>query len=72
MNPNLPNSTRPDEFPVLLKPSLDAMKVALDAADVDPRRTVRHRNASFSDCQNRKTDFFFFNLKTAFSGRQRS
>ncbi|CAN1807773.1 Uncharacterized protein C24B11.05 [Linum perenne] len=40
MNPNLPNSTRPDEFPVLLKPSMDAMKIALRAADVDPRRTV--------------------------------
>ncbi|KAM4116023.1 hypothetical protein ACJW30_02G019400 [Castanea mollissima] len=40
MNPNLPNSTRPDEFPVLLKPSMDAMKLALDAADVDPRRTL--------------------------------
>ncbi|CAN1807769.1 Uncharacterized protein C24B11.05, partial [Linum perenne] len=40
MNPNLPNSTRPDEFPVLLKPSMDAMKIALRAADVDPRRTL--------------------------------
>jgi len=40
MNPNLPNSTRPDEFPVLLKPSMDAMKIALDVADVDPRRTL--------------------------------
>lgn len=40
MNPNLPNSTRPNEFPVLLKPSMDAMKIALDVADVDPRRTL--------------------------------
>ncbi|KAK7343587.1 hypothetical protein VNO77_12430 [Canavalia gladiata] len=40
MNPNLPNSTRPDEFPVLLKPSLDAVKIALHAANVDPRRTL--------------------------------
>ncbi|CAL1396786.1 unnamed protein product [Linum trigynum] len=40
MNPNLPNSTRPDQFPVLLKPSMDAMKIALRAADVDPRRTL--------------------------------
>ncbi|KAI4345621.1 hypothetical protein L6164_012723 [Bauhinia variegata] len=40
MNPNLPNSTRPDEFPVLLKPSLDAMKIALDAANVDPCRSL--------------------------------
>lgn len=43
MNPNLSRSTRPDEFPVLLKPSMDAMKIALDVADVDPRRTVRPR-----------------------------
>ncbi|KAJ6898826.1 hypothetical protein NC652_025364 [Populus alba x Populus x berolinensis] len=27
-------------FPVLLKPSVDAMKVALRVADVDPRRTL--------------------------------
>ncbi|KAG6704590.1 hypothetical protein I3843_07G135000 [Carya illinoinensis] len=40
MNPNLSKSTRPDEFPVLLKPSMDAMKIALDVADVDPRRTL--------------------------------
>ncbi|KAG4984313.1 hypothetical protein JHK87_029062 [Glycine soja] len=40
INPNLPYSTRPDEFPILLKPSLDAFKIALDAANVDPRRTV--------------------------------
>jgi hypothetical protein len=40
MNPNLSKSTSPDEFPVLLKPSVDAMKVALRVADVDPRRTV--------------------------------
>ncbi|XP_027366124.1 uncharacterized protein LOC113872625 [Abrus precatorius] len=40
MNPNLPNSTRPDEFPVLLKPSLDAFKIALHTAKVDPRRSL--------------------------------
>uniref|UniRef100_K7LLA0 Uncharacterized protein n=1 Tax=Glycine max TaxID=3847 RepID=K7LLA0_SOYBN len=40
INPNLPYSTRPDEFPILLKPSLDAFKIALDAANVDPRRTI--------------------------------
>ncbi|KAJ9182092.1 hypothetical protein P3X46_006121 [Hevea brasiliensis] len=40
MNPNLSKSTSPDEFPVLLKPSMDAMKIALQAADVDPRRTL--------------------------------
>ncbi|KAB1214203.1 hypothetical protein CJ030_MR5G023116 [Morella rubra] len=40
MNPNLSKSTLPDEFPVLLKPSMDAMKIALDVAEVDPRRTL--------------------------------
>ncbi|KAK7391047.1 hypothetical protein VNO78_19357 [Psophocarpus tetragonolobus] len=40
INPNLPLATRPDQFPVLLKPSLDAFKIALDAAKVDPRRTL--------------------------------
>ncbi|KAF9673927.1 hypothetical protein SADUNF_Sadunf10G0074700 [Salix dunnii] len=40
MNPNLSKSTSPDAFPVLLKPSVDAMKVALRVADVDPRRTL--------------------------------
>lgn len=40
MNPNLPNSTRPDEFPILLKPSLHAFKIALHAANVDPSRTL--------------------------------
>ncbi|KAG7026240.1 SPAC24B11.05 [Cucurbita argyrosperma subsp. argyrosperma] len=37
---NLPKATRPDEFPVLLKPSMDAMRIAIDVADVDPRRTL--------------------------------
>ncbi|XVE81595.1 hypothetical protein DITRI_Ditri15bG0077500 [Diplodiscus trichospermus] len=40
LNPNLPKSTRPDEFPVVLKPSTDAMKMALDVSRVDPRRTL--------------------------------
>ncbi|KAG9157139.1 hypothetical protein Leryth_019090 [Lithospermum erythrorhizon] len=40
MNPNLDKSTRPDEFPVVLKPSLEAMKIAVETADVDPRRTL--------------------------------
>ncbi|KAK4266353.1 hypothetical protein QN277_027293 [Acacia crassicarpa] len=40
MNPNLCNATRPDEFPVLLKPSPEAMKIALRAAQVDPRRSL--------------------------------
>ncbi|PQQ09334.1 uncharacterized protein Pyn_10207 [Prunus yedoensis var. nudiflora] len=40
MNPNLPSSTRPDEFPVVLKPSMEAMEIALRVAEVDPRRTL--------------------------------
>ncbi|XP_031272122.1 suppressor of disruption of TFIIS-like [Pistacia vera] len=40
MNPNLSKATRPDEFPVVLKPSMDAMKIALDVARLDPRRTL--------------------------------
>lgn len=40
LNPNLPKSTRPDEFPVVLKPSMDAMKIALHVSHVDPRRTL--------------------------------
>ncbi|EEF45387.1 uncharacterized protein C24B11.05 [Ricinus communis] len=40
MNPNLSRSTRPDEFPVLLKPSIDAMKIALHVADINPSRTL--------------------------------
>lgn len=40
MNPNLQKSCRPDEFPVLLKPSIEAMKIAIDAAEIDPRRTL--------------------------------
>ncbi|XP_042517720.1 uncharacterized protein C24B11.05-like isoform X2 [Macadamia integrifolia] len=38
LNPNLSKSTRPDEFPVILKPSIEAMKMALEVAHVDPRR----------------------------------
>lgn len=44
MNPNLSKATRPAEFPVLLKPSMDAMKIALQAADVNPNRTVCHES----------------------------
>ncbi|KAI3469560.1 hypothetical protein Pfo_026223 [Paulownia fortunei] len=40
MNSNLSKSTRPDEFPVVLKPSMEAMKIAIDVAEVDPRRTL--------------------------------
>ncbi|KAA0061697.1 HAD-superfamily hydrolase, subfamily IA, variant 3 [Cucumis melo var. makuwa] len=40
MNPNLPKAARPNEFPILLKPSMDAMRIALDVADVDPRHTL--------------------------------
>ena len=41
MNPNLFGATtRPDEHPVVLKPSLTAMDVCIRAANVDPRRAV--------------------------------
>ncbi|KAL0348857.1 UNVERIFIED_CONTAM: hypothetical protein Sangu_1113500 [Sesamum angustifolium] len=40
MNPNLLKSTRPDEFPVVLKPSMEAMRIAIDVAEIDPRRTL--------------------------------
>ncbi|PIN09462.1 Haloacid dehalogenase-like hydrolase [Handroanthus impetiginosus] len=53
MNPNLWKSARPDEFPVVLKPSMEAFKIAIDAAEVDPRRTL----------------FFDDNLKNIASGK---
>ncbi|KAK1421682.1 hypothetical protein QVD17_24214 [Tagetes erecta] len=42
MNPNLFNSksSSPDEFPVVLKPSLDAFSIAIDIAEVDSSRTL--------------------------------
>ncbi|KAI8566245.1 hypothetical protein RHMOL_Rhmol02G0025200 [Rhododendron molle] len=40
LNPNLSKSTRPDEFPVVLKPSLEAFRIAIDVAEIDPRRTL--------------------------------
>lgn len=36
MNPNLSKPTTP----VVLKPSMEAMNIAIDVAGVDPRRTV--------------------------------
>ncbi|KAD3067511.1 hypothetical protein E3N88_35391 [Mikania micrantha] len=42
MNPNLFNSksSSPEEFPVILKPSLDAFNIAIDVAEVDPNTTL--------------------------------
>lgn len=40
INPNLPESSRLDEFPVILKPSVDAIKIAVGVANVDPCRTL--------------------------------
>jgi putative hydrolase of the HAD superfamily len=41
MNPNLFGATtRPDEHPVVLKPSLTAMDICIRVANVDPHRTV--------------------------------
>ncbi|CAM8896238.1 unnamed protein product [Rhodiola kirilowii] len=40
MNPNLSKSIGPDEFPIVLKPSPAAMKIAVDVADIDTSRTL--------------------------------
>lgn len=40
MNPNLSKASRPDEIPVVLKPSLEAINIAIDAAEVDPHHTL--------------------------------
>ncbi|CAH1444087.1 unnamed protein product [Lactuca virosa] len=42
MNPNLfkSKSSSPQEFPVILKPSLEAINIAMDVAEVDPKRTL--------------------------------
>ncbi|GJU31130.1 suppressor of disruption of TFIIS-like protein isoform X2 [Tanacetum coccineum] len=43
MNPNLFNSkssSSPQEFPVVLKPSLEAINIAIDVVEVDPSRTL--------------------------------
>lgn len=65
MNPNLWKSARPDEFPVLLKPSMEAMKIAIDVAEVvDPRRTVRRRSMrSFQLLQIFLFFYFFWNMR---------
>ncbi|KAK4355610.1 hypothetical protein RND71_024581 [Anisodus tanguticus] len=40
MNFNLSKATRPEEIPVILKPSLEAMNIAIEAAQVNPCRTL--------------------------------
>lgn len=40
MNFNLSKATRPEEIPVILKPSMEAMKIAIEVAQVDPCRTL--------------------------------
>ncbi|KAI3909283.1 hypothetical protein MKW98_025925 [Papaver atlanticum] len=40
INPNLTESNDPRAYPVCLKPSIDAMKIAIDIANIDPRRTL--------------------------------
>ncbi|KAI3842837.1 hypothetical protein MKW92_037979 [Papaver armeniacum] len=40
INPNLTKSNDPGAYPVCLKPSIDAMKIAIDIANIDPRRTL--------------------------------
>lgn len=55
MNPNLSKATRPDDFPVILKPSMDAIKIALEVSRVDPRRTVRSLFQTTYFCVNEVT-----------------
>ncbi|XP_054804597.1 uncharacterized protein LOC129307745 [Prosopis cineraria] len=43
MNPNLCKSTQLDEFPVLQKPSPEAMEITLRATKVDPHHTMTTR-----------------------------
>lgn len=59
MNPNLSKSSRPDEIPVVLKPSLEAINIAIDAAEVDPRHTVMTEYI----CTWIKFSFFIFWIK---------
>ncbi|CAN4092977.1 unnamed protein product [Withania somnifera] len=40
MNFNLYKATRSEEIPVILKPSLEAMNIAIEAAQVNPSRTL--------------------------------
>ncbi|XP_049407974.1 uncharacterized protein LOC125871432 [Solanum stenotomum] len=40
MNFNLSKATRPEEIPVILKPSMEAMNIAIEAAQIDPYRTL--------------------------------
>ncbi|KAJ8543241.1 hypothetical protein K7X08_005764 [Anisodus acutangulus] len=40
MNFNLSKATRSEEIPVILKPSLEAMNIAIEAAQVNPCRTL--------------------------------
>nr|GLL17093.1 uncharacterized protein C24B11.05 [Ipomoea trifida] len=41
MNPNLSRSSWSDEFPLVLKPAMEAMNIAVDFAYIDPHRTIR-------------------------------
>ncbi|CAN4091343.1 unnamed protein product [Withania somnifera] len=40
MNFNLSKAARPEEIPVILKPSLEAMNIAIEASQVNPCRTL--------------------------------
>lgn len=40
LNPNLSMARRPEEIPVVLKPSLHAMEIAISAANINPHRTL--------------------------------
>ena len=41
LNPNLSMAKYPEEISIVLKPSLNAMKIAISAANINPCRTVR-------------------------------
>ncbi|CAN6453708.1 unnamed protein product [Victoria cruziana] len=40
LNPHISKGKHPDEHPLILKPSKEAMKIAIDVAKVDPRRIL--------------------------------
>lgn len=68
INPNLSESSRLDEFPVVLKPSMDAIKIALSVANVDPYRTLflddNDRNISAGKAMGLRTALVGKKVKT--------
>jgi len=68
INPDLPKATRPNEFPVILKPSIDSMQIAISAANVIPHRTLflddNVRNISAGKAMGLKTALVGRSIKT--------